>query len=385
MDVWQQLNVAALPSPCFVVDEVALKRNLAVLDQVQRRSGAKILLALKGFAMFSLFPIIRPLLRGACASGPHEARLAREEFGGEVHTFAPAYGEADFDEVLALSDVIIFNSFDQWRRFRGRLGAAPRPLSCGIRINPECSLVEVDLYNPCAPFSRLGVTRANFQPDQMDGIDGLHFHCLCEQNVDALEAALAAVEEKFGAFIPRLRWMNFGGGHHITRADYQVDRLVELIVDFRHRHANLEAIYLEPGEAVALNTGVLVATVLDIVDNGMPIAILDVSAETHMPDVLAMPYRPEILGGGHPGRHPHTYRLGGPTCLAGDIVGDYSFPAPLAPGDRLLFLDMAHYSMVKTTTFNGMRLPSIAIWNSNSGTFRLVRQFGYQDYRNRLS
>ncbi|OPZ25553.1 MAG: Carboxynorspermidine/carboxyspermidine decarboxylase [Lentisphaerae bacterium ADurb.BinA184] len=383
--MWTALNLDTLPSPCFVVDEARLRANLELLDDVQRRGGCRILLALKGFAMFSLFPLCRRHLAGACASGPLEARLAREEFGGEVHTFAPAYSAADFAEVLALSDYVIFNSFASWRRFQDRVLRAPRRVSCGLRINPEYSEVGVALYNPCAPNSRLGITRAAFEPEHLGGIEGLHFHCLCEQNADALERTLEAVEAKFGAFIPRMKWMNFGGGHHITRADYDVERLVRLLCGFRKRWPHLEAVYLEPGEAVALNTGVLAATVLDIVRNGLEIAILDTSAEAHMPDVLAMPYRPEIVGAGRPGEHPHTYRLGGLTCLAGDVIGDYSFPRPLRPGDRLLFLDMAHYSMVKTTTFNGMRLPAIAIWNSETGAVRLVRQFGYQDYRGRLS
>ncbi len=679
---WQTLDLAAFPSPCFVVDEARLRRNLAVLDDVQRRAGCTILLALKAFSMFSTFPLLRRILAGCCASGVHEARLAREEFGGEVETFAPAYSDADFAELLTLSDTLVFNSFSQWKLFRdqalawnaglpparqeggllshdrragvhtrqtrpagfqpaeleiaessgfydpskpvevrqhhlphwqqddvycfvtfrladalpreklkawelvkdgwllhhpkpwddattqqyhalfgetidawldagegscqlrdpraasvvfdalkhfdgeryelvsaavmpnhvhvlfhtlpgyridkilhswkafsakginrlnetegavweegywdrlvrnekhfqavlryirenpdkaglgeteflllekeegksrktetaGKMPASPSgragtpalpkdgtlaipfaglearrpvlpgvdtrpPIRFGIRVNPEFSEVGVALYNPCAPNSRLGVTRAEFDPAGLDGITGLHFHCLCEQNADALEHTLAAFEEKFGEFLPRLTWVNFGGGHHITRDDYDVDRLVRIIQGFRARHPNIETVYLEPGEAVGLNTGVLVSTVLDVTRNGMDLAILDTSAECHMPDVLAMPYRPVIVGAGQPGEKAHTYRLGGPTCLAGDIIGDFSFDQPLRRGDRLFFLDMAHYSMVKTTTFNGINLPSILLWDSATPEQppRVVRAFGYADFKNRLS
>ncbi len=385
---WHKLDLAALPSPCFVVDAALLRRNLLLLRQVQERAGCRILLALKGFAMSATFPLCRQYLAGCCASGVCEARLAREEFGREVHTFAPAYSEADFAEVLALSDKVLFNSFSQWRLFRSQALATGPRVSCGLRVNPEHSEVGVALYNPCAPGSRLGITRANFEPAELDGIEGLHFHCLCEQNADALERTLAAFEAKFGEFLSRLRWVNFGGGHHITRDDYEVDRLVGLIRGFRQRWPHLEAVYLEPGEAVALHTGILAASVLDVVHNGMDIAILDASAECHMPDVLAMPYRPEILGAGKPGDKPHTCRLGGPTCLAGDIIGDYSFDRPLRRGDRLVFLDMAHYSMVKTTTFNGMRLPAIALWDSEApgpeAAPRVLRTGSYADYKSRL-
>ncbi|MFA4945793.1 MAG: carboxynorspermidine decarboxylase [Lentisphaeria bacterium] len=382
------LSLAArpgLPSPSFVVDEARLERNLQLLTEIQRRAGCKILLALKGFAMFATFPRCRRHLAGACASGVIEARLAREEFGGEVHAFAPAFTATDLEELLGLADHLVFNSFTQWKKWRATVHRAPRPISCGLRVNPEHSEVAVPLYDPCAPGSRLGITRAAFEPAELAGIEGLHFHCLCEQDSDALEHTLAAFEAKFGEFLPRLKWVNFGGGHHITRPGYDVERLVRLIRGFRDRHPHLETVYLEPGEAVALNTGVLVATVLDIVHNALDIAILDTSAECHMPDVLAMPYRPEIAGAGQPGEKPHTYRLGGLTCLAGDVIGDYSFAQPLRPGDKLAFLDMAHYSMVKTTTFNGIRLPAICLWNSASGEFRVLRTFGYADYKARLS
>ncbi len=369
-------------TPAFVVDRAALKANLDVLAAVQQRTRCSILLALKGFAMFSLFPLIRNYLSGVCASGPLEARLGFEEFGGQVHVFAPAYSDADINELVTLADHIVFNSFDQWLRYKDVIRHAPRSILCGIRINPEYSEIPVALYNPCAPCSRLGVTRAEFRAEQLDGISGLHFHCLCEQNSDALEHTLEWVDIKFGDIIPSMQWMNFGGGHHITRNDYDIDLLVKCINAFRDRYG-VQTIYLEPGEAVALHAGVLVSSVLDIVHNKMDIAILDTSAAAHMPDVLEMPYRPEIAGAGLPGEFAHSYRLAGLTCLAGDVIGDYSFPAPLKRGDKLVFLDMAHYSMVKTTMFNGMRLPSIII--HDNGEFQTVREFSYQDFKHRLS
>ena len=383
----ETLRLDEIPSPCFVVDEAAIERNLRVLDRVQRETGVKILLALKGFAMWSLFPLIRRHLAGICASGLHEALLGREEFGGEVHVYSPAFGE-EFESILDVADHISFNSFSQWRRFRDRVRAAKKPPSCGIRINPEHSEVEVRIYDPCAPCSRLGVTLEFFEQNEneLDGIEGLHFHTLCELNADALERTLAVVERNFGRWFEGRRWINFGGGHHITRPDYEVERLIRLINDFRKRQP-LE-VYLEPGEAVALNAGVLVATVQDLIRNHLDIAILDTSATTHMPDVLEMPYRPQIIGalrGGQPDEKPYTYRLGGQSCLAGDVIGDYSFEHPLQVGDKLMFADMAHYSMVKTTTFNGVPLPAIAIHNSATGETRVVREFGYEDYKTRLS
>jgi carboxynorspermidine decarboxylase len=380
------MNAAELqhvPSPCYVVDEEALERNVAILDGVQRRTGARVLLALKAFAMFSVFPLIRRRLRGTAASSLHEARLGAEEFGPEVHVCAPAYRDDEFAELLRYAHHVTFNSFAQWRRFRPLVESAPRPVRAGIRVNPEHSEVAVPLYDPCAPGSRLGVTAAEFAGQDLGGLTGLHFHTLCELNADALERTLAAVEAKFGAALARLEWVNFGGGHHVTRSDYDVERLCGVVDGFRRRHPHL-AVYLEPGEAVALDAGVLVATVLDIVRNRMDIAVLDTSAAAHMPDVLEMPYRPRIEGAAEPGRHPHTYRLGGLTCLAGDVIGDYSFPQPLAAGSRLVLLDMAHYTMVKNNTFNGVRLPSLAVRRSD-GSVRVVRAFGYEDYRNRLS
>ncbi|MFZ7127417.1 MAG: carboxynorspermidine decarboxylase [Desulfobacterales bacterium] len=377
------LDPDRVPTPCFVVDESALRRNLKVLDSVQRRTGCRILLALKGFAMFRVFPLLRRTLDGVCASGPLEARLGREEFGKEVHAFAAAFSAADIDELVTLADHLVFNSFSQWERFRGRIEAASREISCGIRINPEHSEAATPIYDPCAPGSRLGVVRRHFEPDRLDGISGLHFHTLCEQNADALERTLAAIENSFGEFFHRMEWANFGGGHHITRPDYDVDRLCDIVNRFQDRYG--VRVYLEPGEAVALNAGILVATVLDIVHHDMPIAILDTSACAHMPDVLEMPYRPEIAGAGRPGEKPHAYRLGGLTCLAGDVIGEYAFDAPLEVGTKLKFMDMAHYSMVKTNTFNGVRLPSIALFDPDSDRFEMVRRFGYTDYKNRLS
>ncbi len=378
-----KLDLNAVPTPCFVVDETALQRNLDILASVRQRTGARILLALKGFAMFSLFPQIRTALDGTCASSPHEARLGREEFGGQVTSFSAAYSQADMAELVQLSDHIIFNSFAQWRRFRPLVEAAGRDIHCGLRINPEYAEVKVELYNPCARFSRLGITLDAFEGQDLAGISGLHFHTMCEQNADTLARTLEVVEAKFGHLIPQMQWVNFGGGHHITRPDYDVDLLCQLVSRFQDRYG--VQVYLEPGEAVALNTGVLVSTVLDIVHNGMDIALLDTSACAHMPDVIEMPYRPEVVNAGLPGQYAHTYRLGGPSCLAGDVIGDYSFAKPLKAGDKLVFLDMAHYTMVKTNTFNGIRLPSIAIGNSQRGDFRLVRQFGYQDFKGRLS
>ena len=374
------IDVSGVETPAYIVDLGRLRANLSILGDVQARAGCKILLALKGFAMWSVFPVVGEYLAGIAASSPHEARLGREQLGKEVHAYAPAWSDADIAELVTLVDHIVFNSFAQWQRFRSRVGGIP----CGIRINPQHSEVPVALYDPCAPGSRLGVTRDQFRPDQMDGLSGLHFHTLCELGSDALERTLAVVEEKFDAELRRVSWVNFGGGHHITRPDYDVERLIRIVTEFRARRG-LE-VYLEPGEAIAINTGVLVSSVLDLVENsGVAIAILDTSATAHMPDVLEMPYRPVIVGAGRPGEHAHTYRLGGLTCLAGDVIGDYSFPRPLAVGDKLVFADMAHYTMVKNTTFNGVRLPSIALHHPETGTVEVVRRFGYPDYKDRLS
>jgi carboxynorspermidine decarboxylase len=379
----ERLSPRRLPSPCFVVDEEALERNLEVLAEVQRRTGARILLALKCFAMFSLFPLLSRVLRGTCASGPHEARLGREAFGGEVHVAAPAYSDEDIEALPAWADHVVFNSFSQLRRYRRRLLARRPELKIGIRINPEHSETDVALYDPCAPGSRLGVPLSRFEPEALDGVTGLHFHTLCEQDAGALERTLSAVEEKFGRWLHRMTWLNMGGGHHITRPGYDVDRLCRCIDRVRERYG--VEVYLEPGEAVALEAGILVSSVLDVVATDPPTAVLDASVPCHMPDVLEMPYRPEVIGAGPAGEKAWTFRLGGRSCLAGDVVGDYSFDAPLQPGDRLGFRDMAIYSMVKTNTFNGVPLPAIARWRPTTAKLEVVRTFGYEDFRNRLS
>jgi carboxynorspermidine decarboxylase len=381
---FSKLDLADVPTPCFVVDLGLLRRNLEVLDGVQRRTGVKILLALKGFAMFGVFPILRETLHGVCASSPHEARLGREEFKREVHSFAAAYSESDLKELLALSDHIVFNSFGQWKRFRALTKEAAPSVSFGLRVNPEHSETDTPMYDPCGPNSRLGIRREQFEGESLEGISGLHMHTLCEKNSDAFARTLAAFEAKFSDIIPKMRWINFGGGHHITRHDYDLDLLCDTLNKFKARYG-VEEIYLEPGEAVALNTGFLAASVLDVIENGMDIALLDASAAAHMPDVLEMPYRPGIVGSGKPGEKPHCYRLAGQSCLAGDVIGDYSFDAPLKVGDKLAFTDMAHYSMVKTNTFNGLQLPSIATFDSENGEFKILRRFGYEDFKTRLS
>ena len=379
----ERLNPQRVPSPCFVVDESLIEKNLRILSTVRQRTGAKILLALKGFAMFSLFPLIRPLLDGTCASGLHEARLGREEFGKQVHVFSPAYSDSEMDELVKYADHIIFNSFNQYRRFSPLISQAKRKIEMGIRINPEHSEGTVPIYDPCSAGSRLGVRLEQFEPDALDKITGIHFHTLCQQNADSLDRTLQVVEQKFGKYIHKMHWLNMGGGHHITRPDYDIDLLCKCIERVTHRY-NVQ-VYLEPGEAVALNAGILVSTVMDIVTADMPVAILDTSATCHMPDVLEMPYRPEIIGAGIAGEKKWTYRLAGKSCLAGDVIGEYSFDSPLKCGDRIAFLDMAIYSMVKTTTFNGVNLPSIARYRPDSNQLTVVRQFGYEDYKTRLS
>lgn len=369
------------PSPAYVVDLGRLRHNLAILDQVQRRSGAKILMALKAFAMWSTFPLIRRTLQGVCASSPWEARLGREEFGGEVHSFAAAFKESDVRALLPISNHLVFNSFAQLERFRPLWEGSG--VSVGLRVNPEHSEGTVPLYDPCAPKSRLGIPRREFDGRSLAGVEGLHFHTLCEQLFAPLERTAAAFEEKFGAFLPQMKWLNLGGGHHITREGYDVDALVELVKYFREKYG--VEVYLEPGEAIAIGTGVLVGEVLDVVKNEVEIAILDVSATCHMPDVLEMPYRPEISGGFEPGAKAHTYRLAGPSCLAGDVIGDWSFARPLAAGDRLVFEDMAHYTMVKTTTFNGIQHPALCTFEPETGELQVVRRFGYEDFKSRLS
>lgn len=375
-----------VPSPCFVVDEAAVERNLKILNRVQRESGAKVLAALKAFSMWSLAPLVSKYLSGTCASGLHEARLGREEYGGEVHVFSAAYTEHDLAEILKIADHVVFNSFGQWQRFQPLLQQAKkdRPrLQYGLRINPRHSEGEVAIYDPCAPCSRLGIPLSQFEGQSLEGISGLHFHTLCEQDLEPLKRTLAAVEAQFGDLLHQMEWVNFGGGHHITRADYQVDELIEVVKAFSAKYG--VQVFLEPGEAVAIHTGVLVSEVLDLTWNDMDLAILDTSATCHMPDTLEMPYRPNVLGAGHAGEKAHTYRLGGMTCLAGDVIDDYSFDQPLQVGQRIVFDDMSHYTMVKTSTFNGINLPAIAIWNSETDELRVVKRFGYEDFKQRLS
>ncbi|GGE53158.1 carboxynorspermidine decarboxylase [Pullulanibacillus camelliae] len=370
-----------LPTPCYVVDETLLENNLRLLNGVIQRTGCKIVLAQKAFSMYTMYPLIGQYLSGTTASGLFEARLGHEEMGKENHIFSPAYRDDEIDEIIAICDHIIFNSFSQIEKYKDKVLQAGKKV--GLRINPECSTQEGHaIYDPCAPGSRFGVTLEHFRPDLLDGISGLHFHTLCQQNADDLEKTLNAVEEKFGPWLTQMDWINFGGGHHITREDYDIPLLESCIQHMQERYG-LD-VYLEPGEAVALNAGYLVTTVLDTLQNGMDIAILDTSASCHMPDVLEMPYRPPLLGSGEAGEKPFTYRLGGQTCLAGDTIGDYSFDQPLKGGDRLVFGDMAIYTMVKNTTFNGMPLPAIAI-KDKDGDCHIVHQFGYQDFKMRLA
>ena len=382
-----RFDPARVETPAFVVDEGLLVDNLTVLGRVKARTGCRILLALKCFAMFRVFPLLAEVLDGVCCSSPHEAQLGREEFGREVHSFAAAYSAADIEALALTSDHLVFNSFAQKERFmplaRQRAAALGRELAFGLRINPEHSEGAVPLYDPCAPGSRLGIRRADFRVDRLDGIRGLHWHNLCEQDADCLERTVAAVEHAFGDVLPRMQYVNFGGGHHITRPGYDLDLLVQVVNRFRERWG--VQVYLEPGEAVALNAGYLVATVLDVVNADLPVAIIDASVPAHMPDVLEMPYRPHIIGAGEPGEKGWTCRIGGLSCLAGDVAGEYSFDRPLAPGDRLVFTDMAIYTMVKTNTFNGVQLPSILLYHPDEDRLETVRRFGYEDFKTRLS
>lgn len=377
LDVLKSVN-----TPSYVVDERKLRENLEVLQMVQERTGCHILLAQKAFSMFYFYPMIGRYLAGATASGLFEAKLAHEFMPGkENHVFSPAYKEKDFAELVQICDHIIFNSFAQWKKYKDI--ALNGGVECGIRINPQCSTQEGHaIYDPCAPGSRLGVTLDNFEPNKLDGLAGLHFHTLCEQNSDDLKTTLKAVDNKFGKYLSSLKWLNFGGGHHITREDYDIELLINCINYMKNKY-DLE-IYLEPGEAVALNAGWLVSEVLEIIDNDIQIAILDTSAACHMPDVLEMPYRPNVIGAGKPDEKPFTYRFGGPTCLAGDIIGDYSFDRPLQVGDKVIFCDMAIYSMVKNNTFNGMPLPDIAVLHEDN-SIEIVKSFGYEDFKMRLS
>jgi carboxynorspermidine decarboxylase len=385
-EAFRKVDLTKVPSPCHVLHRGLLEQNLRILRTVMDRSGAKVLLALKGFAQFSEAKLISKYLAGTTASGIHEALLGREEFGGEVHAYSPAFKDEEFADLLRVADHVSFNSPAQWKRHKAAAQAAGRKLSFGLRVNPEHAEVDVELYNPCAAGSRLGTLRSEIKSAaDLDGLDGLHFHTMCQQGSDVLERTVAAFEAKFGEFIPRMKWVNFGGGHHITREGYDLERLIRVITGFRQRWGQHIQVYLEPGEAIGIGTGVLVGTVLDIVHNGVDIAIIDVSATCHMPDTLEMPYRADIMDADLPGKLPHTYRLGSVTCLAGDVIGDYSFPTPLRIGQRLVFMDMSHYTFVKNTTFNGVPLPAIASFDPASGQTQVVRRFGYADYKNRLS
>jgi len=371
-----------LPSPCWLLEESLLLKNLELLKYVKDKSGAKVLLALKGYALWKSFDMIKPYLDGCCASGLYEAQLAYETFNKDVHTYAPAFKEEEIEEIAKISQHMVFNSPEQFKRFSKKAKKINPDLSLGLRVNPEYSASPKEIYNPCGLHSRLGTTLVNFDESILKELDGLHFHALCEQDSDALESVLKNFEEKFGQYIPQMKWINFGGGHHITRKGYDVKKLITLIRNFKKKY-DVE-VYLEPGEAVGWETGTLIATVLDIVHNGMDIAILDTSAEAHMPDTIIMPYRAEVRDAGVAGEKKHTYRLAGNTCLAGDIMGDYSFDKTLQIGDRIIFEDQMHYTMVKATTFNGIKLPSIAIQRVN-GEIEILKEFGYEDFKERLS
>jgi len=380
-------DTRTLKTPYYLCEEELLENNLKLLDYVQRQSGAKIILALKGFAMWSTFPLVSKYLKGCTASGLYEAKLACEEFckfnnSAEVHTYSPAFKEDEIEEIAKISDHIVFNSPAQLKRFVAKVKNINPKIEVSLRINPEVSSSPVDIYNPCGLHSRLGTTLANFDESILNHLDGLNFHALCEQGADELEEVLTAFEAKFSKYFQNLKYINFGGGHHITKKDYNIEKLIKLITAFRKKH-NVE-VYLEPGEAVGWETGYLVSTVLDIFENGMNVVILDTSAEAHMPDTLAMPYRADVRGSAKAGEKKYTYRLGGNTCLAGDIMGDYSFDEPLKIGDKIIFEDQIHYTFVKNTTFNGIKLPSLVIKRSD-GKIELIKEFGYEDYKNRLS
>lgn len=375
--------IARVKTPCYLISEDVIAHNCQILEDVQKRTGAKILLALKAFALPALFPLISDKLYGVCASGPIEAQLGFEDFGKEVHTYAPAYTHEQMDRVVRYSDHILFNSISQWKQHRDSIEKSASPIKVGFRVNPGYSEVENDLYNPCISGSRFGLHPEDLAAIDLTGITGLHFHAMCEQGADVLERILPHFEKHFGRFLDQIEWVNFGGGHHITKKGYDIDLLCNLVTNFKNKY-NVD-VYLEPGEAVVLNGGFFVTSVLDTISNGMDIAIVDSSAETHLPDVLAMPYRPEIVGSGQSFHYPNTYRIGGISCLAGDIFGDYSFPEPLSHGDKLVFTDMALYSFVKNTTFNGVELPALYRYSLQNDTLNLIRTFDYNDYRNRIA
>ncbi len=376
-----------IDTPYYICEEELLESNLKILDDVQKRSGAKIILALKGFAMWSTFPLVASYLKGCTASGLHEAMLAKEEFtkhnvDAEVHTYSPAFKESEIESIAEVSDHIIFNSPNQLNRFILKVKEINPKIHTSLRINPEVSASPKDIYNPCGIYSRLGTTLANIDEEALKQVDGLNFHALCEQDVDALEEVLVAFEKNFSKFFTNLKYINFGGGHHITKKGYNLERLICIIKEFKEKY-DLD-VYLEPGEAVGWETGYLVSCVLDVFKNGMNIAILDTSAEAHMPDTLAMPYRAKVRDAGVANEKKFTYRLGGNTCLAGDIMGDYSFDEELKVGDKVIFEDQIHYTFVKSTTFNGIKLPSLVL-KLNNGNYKVIKEFGYSEYKNRLS
>ena len=378
----KKIDFTNVPTPSYVVDESLLIKNLELLKSIIDRTGCKILLAQKGFSMFYFYPLIGQYLSGTTASSLYEARLGYEEMGKETHIFNPAFDREELTKIIPYVDHIVFNSLNQWITYKDMIASCGKKIECGLRINPEYSEIETDIYNPCMKGSRFGITVDKLEGADLTGIEGLHFHTMCEQNSDVLVRTLKVVEEKFGTLLHKMKWINFGGGHHITRPDYDVETLIECINHVKEMyHVD---VYLEPGEAVALNTGYLVAKVLDFNENGIPCAILNTSAACHMPDVLEMPYRPEIIGAGKPNEKKYTYRLGGPTCLSGDVIGDYSFDEPLKRDDLLVFCDMAHYSMVKNNTFNGIPLPSIAVYTKKE-ELKVIKSFGYHDFKMRLS
>jgi carboxynorspermidine decarboxylase len=384
-DVNRFLRIAkgAIETPVYLLDEPLIEKNMKVLQHVKERTGCKVFHALKAYASFATFPMMSRYLDGVCASGLHEARLGYEEFKKEVHIFSAAYRKEEIKAILKYSNSIIFNSFYQLQQYEK--AAKKSGIEIGLRVNPGHSEVETPMYDPCAPNSRLGIVHALFKkefPRHKNSVDGLHFHAMCQQNADVLERILKSFEKRYGKYIEGLKWVNFGGGHHITRDDYDVARLIRLINAFKKKYG--VQVYLEPGEASVYNAGVLISSILDIVKNKTEIAIMDTSAEAHMPDVLLMPYRPHVLGAGEKSGKKYRYRLAGPSCLAGDVIGDYSFDKPLKRGDKLIFTDMALYSIVKNTTFNGMNLPDIAVISAG-GKIEMVRRFGYKDYRNRQS
>lgn len=381
MDGKKMQTLLSLPTPCYVIDEQKIIDNIKILNYVEKQTGCHVLLAQKAFSAYHLYPLIAEYISGTTASGIFEAKLAYEEMGNkQIHVYSPAYKDEDFDQLLDICDHIIFNSFSQWKHFREK-ALKHKNIDFGLRLNPEYSEIETDIYNPCFTNSRLGITLENFEENELDGINGFHFHTMCEQGADTLERTIKAIEEKFGKYFNRIKWLNFGGGHHITKSNYDVEKLINCINYIKNKY-NVQ-VYIEPGEAVALNAGYLVSSVLDIVKNNMNIAIMDTSAACHMPDVLEMPYRPYIINSENPDVLPYTYRLGAPTCLAGDIIGDYSFNTPLQIGEKLIFTDMAIYSMVKNNTFNGMPLPSIQLLKTDRST-QLLKKFGYNDFKSRL-